>query len=183
MWFGRTWWGRAGPKVISRAVTSETHFPTIKERERNYQDQTSPVSTALSQTFACVCRCVCVLYLPATITPRHTRIRTLLSHHKTVTEHFQMCFTYNENRSTPEYDTRPDEEAEWHNEPGDRWMSREERYYLCTLVLQPVQNTLAKPCWNSFPPCVFVCACLCVCISELRLLSRSVSMLAGHQTQ
>lgn len=62
MWFGRTWWGRAGPKVISRAVTSETHFPTIKERERNYQDQTSPVSTALSQTFACVCRCVCVCF-------------------------------------------------------------------------------------------------------------------------
>lgn len=54
MWFGRTWRGRAGPKVISRTVTSETHFPQLK-RERNYQDQTSPVSTASSQTFACVC--------------------------------------------------------------------------------------------------------------------------------
>ena len=34
MWLGRTWRGRAGPKVISRAVTSETNFPTIKEREK-----------------------------------------------------------------------------------------------------------------------------------------------------
>lgn len=34
MWFGRTWRGLAVPKVISRAVTSETHFPTIKEREK-----------------------------------------------------------------------------------------------------------------------------------------------------
>lgn len=71
MWFGRTWWGRAGPKVISRTVTSETHFPAIKEREGNYQDQRSPVSKTWSQTFARVCVCVSSTFPPQSLTDTH----------------------------------------------------------------------------------------------------------------
>lgn len=78
MWFGRTWRGRAGPKVISRAVTSETHFPTIKEREKLSGPNIARFHGIESNI--CVCVCVCVLYLPATITHRHTH--TLLSHPK-----------------------------------------------------------------------------------------------------
>lgn len=158
MWFGRTWWGRAGPKVISRAVTSETHFPTIKERERNYQDQTSPVSTALSQTFACVCRCVCVLYIPATITPRHARIRTLLSHPKTVTEHFQMCLlttkTARHQNMTRIQTKKPSRET------GGRVGKK--------------GTTFAHLCYSQCRICLLnrvetpfhrVCLCVCVCVS------------------
>lgn len=40
----------SGPKVISGRRTSETHFPQLKGRD--YQLQTSPVSTVSVQTFA-----------------------------------------------------------------------------------------------------------------------------------
>lgn len=42
--------------LISRTVTSETHFPTIKEREK-LSGPTQAVSTALSQTLVCVWVC------------------------------------------------------------------------------------------------------------------------------
>lgn len=75
MWFGRTWRGRAGPKVISRTVTSETHFPTIKEREKLSGPNIACFHGIESNI--CMCVCVCELYHPATITHRH--IPTLLS--------------------------------------------------------------------------------------------------------
>ena len=86
MWFGRTWRGRAGPKVISRAVTSETHFPTIKEREKLSGPNIARFHGIESNICMCVCVCVCVcVYVcvsctspPQSLTDTHT----LLSHPK-----------------------------------------------------------------------------------------------------
>lgn len=69
MWFGRTWRGRAGPKVISRTVTSEIHFPTIKEREREtIRTKHHPFPQHwvkhLHVCARCVCLCACVWALP-----------------------------------------------------------------------------------------------------------------------
>lgn len=53
-------------------------------------------------------------------------------------------------------------------------------------------TTFAHLCYSQCRICLLnrvetpfhrVCLCVRVCISELRLLSRSVSMLVGHQTQ
>lgn len=72
--------------LISRTVTSETHFPTIKEREK-LSGPTQAVSTALSQTLVCVCECV-------SRTSSHSQrcLHTLVSFPSCVViKHFQMC--------------------------------------------------------------------------------------------
>lgn len=71
MWFGRTWRGWAGPKVISRTATSETHFPTIKEREK-----LSGLNIARFHNIGsnvCVCVYVCASYnlLPRSLKDRY----------------------------------------------------------------------------------------------------------------
>lgn len=72
--------------LISRTVTSETHFPTIKEREK-LSGPTQAVSTALSQKLVCVCECV-------SWTSSHSQrcLHTLVSFPSyVVIKHFQMC--------------------------------------------------------------------------------------------
>lgn len=162
MWFGRTWWGRAGPKVISRAVTSETHFPTIKEREKLSGPNIACFHGIESNICMCVSMCVCVLYIPATITPRHARIRTLLSHPKTVTEHFQMCLlttktAWHQNMTHIQTKKPSDTKS---RETGGRVGKK--------------GTTFAHLCYSQCRICLLnrvetpfhrVCLCVCVCVS------------------
>lgn len=98
MWFGRTWWGRAGPKVISRTVTSETHFPTIKEREK----LSGPNIACFHGIESNICMCVCVLWA---VPPRHnhSQTHTHTSFFPTLNSDraFPNVFTYKENHLPP----------------------------------------------------------------------------------
>lgn len=95
MWFGRTWRGRAGPRVISRAVTSETHFPTIKEREKLSGPNIARFHDIESNICMCVCECVCERKSstspPQSLTDTHS-FPTLNSDRA-----FPNVFTYEEN--------------------------------------------------------------------------------------
>lgn len=90
MWSGRTWRGRAGPKVISRTVTSENHFPTIKEGDK----LSGPNIGRFHGIRSNICICVCLsVDVTCTVPPNHNHSQTLLSR-PTVTERFQMCLRW-----------------------------------------------------------------------------------------
>ncbi len=167
MWFGRTWRGRAGPKVISRGVTSETHFPTIKEREKLSGPNIARFHGIGSNI--CMCVCVCELYLPAAITHRHTHtpsFPTLNSDRA-----FPNVFTYKENHLPPknvilsliqmnkqrEYKVREEMTDDIASEGASLFSP--ERLASHTKSLQR-ENTRIRAL--SEIPLHHVCACLCV---------------------